>query len=86
MTAAESILAGRPIVTNAVVPALEILRAASIEAKTDDQESYRHCVESLAMDETLYTRLADARADLQAQFYDRQLGLNPVLKQALGQT
>ena len=86
MTAAEAILAGRPIITSAVVPALEILRDSAIEAKTDDQESYQQCVEALAMDETLYTKLVDACAGLRAQFYDRQLGLNAVLRRALDVT
>ena len=86
MTAAEAILAGRPIITSAVVPALEILRDSAIEAKTDDQESYQQCVEALAMDERLYMKLVDACAGLRAQFYDRQLGLNAVLRRALDVT
>ncbi len=83
MTAAEAILAGRPIVTNPVVPALEILRSAAMAAKTDDPESHRLCVETLATDSESYERLQAACAPLQHQFYDRELGLAAVLKRAL---
>jgi glycosyltransferase involved in cell wall biosynthesis len=84
MTAAESILAGRPVVTNPVVPALEVLRHACVEAKTDDVDSYLKAVLKLATDPELYKRACAACQGYQAQFYDRSLGLNAVLKRALG--
>ena len=40
MTAAEAILVGRPVITNSVVPALEVLRPACVEARTNDVDSY----------------------------------------------
>ena len=83
MTAAEAILAGRPIITNPVVPALEILRSAAMEAKTNDSASHRRCVECLATDAALYERLREACSGLSSQFYDRQLGLAAVLRRAL---
>jgi glycogen synthase len=84
MTAAEAILAGRPVVTNPVVPALEVLRLACIEAKTDDVESHLEAVLKIASDAELYNRMCTACIDYQAQFYDRErYGLNAVLKQAL---
>ena len=83
MTAAEAILAGRPIITNPVVPALEILRSAAMEAKTNDPASHRSCVERLARDATLYGRLCAACSGLREQFYDREMGLAAVLRRAL---
>jgi len=84
MTAAEAILAGRPLITNPVVPALELLRPASVEGKTNDAPSHAAAVKRLASDSTLYARLRDACPALAAQFYDRRNGLTAVLHQALG--
>lgn len=83
MTAAEAILAGRPLITNAVVPALEILRSASVEAKTDDVGSYVDAILRIVYDQQLYNRLCNACTDLQRQFYDRQQGLDKVLEKIL---
>jgi len=83
MTCAEAILAGRPVVTNPVVPALEVLRPACVAAKTNDLESHLECVLELAMDAETYRRLCSACPDLRAQFYDRNFGLAAVLKRAL---
>ncbi len=83
MTALEAILAGRPLVTNAVVPALDVLRLACIEARTDDVQSHRDAVMMLATDEAVYRRTSAACRTYQSQFYDRKLGLNAVLKRAL---
>jgi glycosyltransferase involved in cell wall biosynthesis len=83
MTAAEAILAGRPLLTNPVVPALEVLRPACVEAKTDDLDSYLAGALKLATDAGLYERLCAACRDLGNQFYDRDLGLAAVLKRAL---
>lgn len=87
MTAAEAILAGRPLVTNPVVPALELLRPACVEAKTDDAGSHMQAVLRLATDGDLYRRLCAACAGLQAQFYDdRRFGLASVLDRVIAGT
>jgi len=83
MTAAESILAGRPVITNPVVPALEVLRPACVEAKTNDVDSHHQSVLRLATDAALYDRLCRACPDLRAPFYDRHYGLAAVLSRAL---
>jgi glycosyltransferase involved in cell wall biosynthesis len=83
MTAAESILAGRPVITNPVVPALEVLRSSCVEAKTNDVESHLRAVLKLATEADLYRRARDASVGYQRQFYDRNNGLAAVLKQAL---
>ena len=54
MTAAEAILAGRPLITNPVVPALEVLRPACVAAKTNDVDSHHQAVLKLATDAELY--------------------------------
>lgn len=84
MTAAEAILAGRPVVTNPVVPALEVLRSACVEAQTNDVESHREAVLALATNADLYARACAACSKYQSQFYDRTLGMAAGLKRALG--
>ena len=83
MTAAEAIMAGRPVITNPVVPALEVLRPACVEAKTNDVDSYVEAVVKLLSDAEFYNRLCHACTELARQFYDRNYGLNAILKQAL---
>jgi glycosyltransferase involved in cell wall biosynthesis len=83
MTAAEAILAGRPIITNPVVPALELLKSAAIEGRTNDVESYVSAIRQLLDDPGIYSRLCKECGPLQAQFYDRNLGLKAVLSKIL---
>jgi glycogen synthase len=79
MTAAEAVLAGRPVITNAVVPALEILRPASVEAETNDVKSYVNAILKLIDSPSYYRSLCEACLPLQRQFYDRDQGLTAVL-------
>jgi glycogen(starch) synthase len=83
MTAAEAILAGRPIITNPTVPALEILQPASLAGRTDDVDSYVEVIEGLLNDPSMYNRLCEACPPLQYQFYDRKNGLTAMLSSAL---
>ena len=84
MTAAEAALAGRPIVTNRVVPALEILRSAAVEYKTDDPHSCAEEILGLLGDREKYRALRKNAKAAAAPFLDRRLGLTEVLKDALG--
>ncbi len=59
MTAAEAILAGRPLVTNPVVPALEVLRPACAEARTNDVDSHVEAVLSLLSSREHYETLRE---------------------------
>jgi glycogen synthase len=83
MTAAEAILAGRPVITNSVVPALEVLRPACVEAQTNDVDSYVAAILKLLDDSAQYQSLCDACDALRYQFYDREQGLTAVLKKAI---
>jgi glycogen synthase len=83
MTAAEAILAGRPIITNRTVPALEILRPASLEGRTDDPASYVAIIERLMGDPSIYYKLCSECPQLQKQFYDRATGLATALSSAI---
>jgi glycogen synthase len=83
MTAAEAILAGRPIISNPVVPALEILRPAALEAKTNDVDSYVDVILDLLHEPSKYDVICKACVPLQPQFYDRSKGLSAVLAEVL---
>lgn len=85
MTAAEAILAGRPLVTNPVVPALELLRPACLAATTNDVRSHLECVLRLATDAAVYENAKSACKGLGAQFYDRKMGFTAVLKRAFSE-
>src|SRR5262249_35046966 len=71
MVCAEAILSGRPVITSRVVPALEVLGAACMEACTDDIDSYVSAIQKLAEDGRSYEQLCGACSELSRQFLDR---------------
>jgi glycosyltransferase involved in cell wall biosynthesis len=83
MTAAEAILAGRPVVVSSVVPAYEILGPAAIRVETDNPDAFVAALRRLALDPEYYRRCQRATANVQAQFYDRSKGLGAVLGRAI---
>jgi glycogen synthase len=80
MTAAEAILSGRPVITNRVVPALEVLGPACVEARPDDVDSYVEQILKLVNNPEWYRTLCEACPALQRQFYDGMHGKRAVLK------
>ena len=64
MTAVESIPAGRPLVTNPVVPALELLRPACEAAEPINAESHAAAVVRLALNPALWGRRRGSCATL----------------------
>lgn len=83
MTAVEHTLAGRPVVTSPVVPALEVLAAACVEAETNKPDTFREAIRQLFTDQTLYEKKQRACAGLHARFIDGTQGLTAVLGRAL---
>jgi glycosyltransferase involved in cell wall biosynthesis len=83
MTAAEAVLAGRPVITNPVVPALELLRPACLEARTNGIDSYVELILDLINDPVRYQELCQACPVLQEPFYDRDQGLTAVLRRVI---
>jgi glycogen synthase len=83
MTAAEAVLAGRPVVVSTTVPAAEVLGKAAIRAETDSIESFAHAFRRLASDSDYYESCQHATSAAQAQFYDRSQGLGAVLGRAI---
>ena len=83
MSAAESVLAGRPIVLTAVVPAWEVLGDAVIKVETDNLESMMEAIRSLALNPEQYDKCQRATASVRAQFYNREEGLGNSLGRAI---
>jgi glycogen synthase len=83
MVAAEAILLHRPIISTPVVPALELLKSAAVEATTNDVDSFVACIKVLSSDKQLYQSKVNACADLREQFLDGSLGLTEILKKSL---
>jgi glycogen synthase len=81
MTAVEAILAGRPVVLNPGVPAIDLIGPACIAGKTNDAESHAEKVRLLARDGALYNRLQQACAGLRAPFYDRTQSLTAGMRE-----
>lgn len=85
MTAIQAVCAGRPLVTNPVVPALEVLRDACLSARPDDPLSHAQAVLQLARDKTLYDRLRAAAPTVTASFFDPAWSLDQVLERTFAQ-
>lgn len=80
---AEAILAGRPVITSAVCPALADVRPAAIEVPPDDAQAYADAVIALASDSALYAQKVQATAALQQQYYDSANSYGAVLESRL---
>ena len=70
MVCAEAILAGRPVITSPVCPALEYVREAAVEVPPDNIEKYCQAILKLYDDQEFYEQKQGACAKLQGQFYD----------------
>jgi glycosyltransferase involved in cell wall biosynthesis len=81
--AVEAALAGRPVITNPVVPALEVMRSACIEAVTDDVDSYVRVIEEIAENKELYEQKRAACPKATREFFDRSQGLNAALRKSI---
>ena len=76
----EAVLHGRPVVTNRVVPALELLGDASVEAQTDQAKSYAEEILTLMHDPVEYRRRIAACTAAGLPFLDIRFGLAHALR------
>jgi glycogen(starch) synthase len=83
MTAAECVLAGRPVVVSSVVPAWEVLGGAALKAEAGDVASFGEAFKRLAFEPGCYEACQRATGAVQGQFYDRSQGLGNVLGRAV---
>ena len=78
---AEAVLCGRPVITSPVVPAVDVLGAAMVVARTDDAASYADRIRKLIADPAGYRRLRDACPALQELIYDPRTSLGAALEE-----
>lgn len=83
MTAVEPILLGRPIIASPVVPALEMLRDASVLAETDNVNSFVEGIWTLVEQPAHYRKLVDACTVLREQFFDPDNSFRSALRLAI---
>lgn len=83
MTCAEAILAGRPLVTSPVCPALEYVQAASVAVEPDNVDQYRDAIVRLADDEAFYETKRAACGPLKDPFYDPANSWYAAMKQVI---
>lgn len=67
---AEAILAGRPVVTSDVCPALAAVREAAVEVTPDATEEYYDAILRLSNDNKFYEAKRSACSALESKFYD----------------
>jgi glycosyltransferase involved in cell wall biosynthesis len=77
---AEGVLAGRPVITSSVCPALEYVREAVVEVPPDQWEGYLRAIVQLRTDRAFYEQKRLATREARWQFYDVSRGW----KHALG--
>jgi glycogen synthase len=80
---AEAVLAGRPIITSAVCPALASVRGAAVEVQPGNIDEYYNAILNLHGDHTLYHEKCSACIPLQEQFYDYNNSWGAKLRYAL---
>ena len=83
MVCVEAVLQGRPVITSRVVPAIEILGDALIEAETDNFESYVEKILNLMNDPVEYRRRVNACVSVTDPFLDLSFGLTAILQTVL---
>jgi glycosyltransferase involved in cell wall biosynthesis len=84
MTTAEAVLAGRPFVSNPVVPGSEVLADACVTARTDDIVSHADAVLQLASNKNFYEEKVEGARRTGRMFLDRSLGLTAGLHKIRG--
>ena len=80
---AESVLAGRPVVTSSVCPALSYVREAVVEVPPNDVQAYGNAILRLRDDRQLYDEKRRSSLALQEQFYDEERSWKAALRRIL---
>jgi glycogen(starch) synthase len=80
---AEGVLAGKPVVTSSVCPALEYVRDAVVEVPVNDAGAYGDAIIRLKEDAKFYQSKRRGCAAAQGQFYDATRGWGAALARAI---
>lgn len=81
--AAEGVLAGRPVITSAVCPALSYIRPAVVEVQPNDIKGYGDAILKLLKDQEFYEGKRQSCNSVQEQFYDTSKSWLAALKSIL---
>jgi len=81
---AEGVLAGRPVITSSVCPAIGYVRDAILEVPPNDVDAYEAAILDLYSNQSLYEAKRAACLSLQGQFYDPSRSWAAALRRALG--
>lgn len=79
----EGVLAGRPVVTSEVCPAIRYVREAIVQVAANDVEGYQLAILALRDNASLYEQKRNACGPLQGQFYDETRGWAAALERAI---
>jgi glycogen synthase len=79
----EAILAGRPVITSSVCPALSYVRTAAVEVAPNDTQSYGDAILQLYSDRQMYEEKRANCLKVQEQFYDASHSWGTALQSVL---
>jgi len=79
----ESLLAGRPVLTSKVCPAVDYVRSAVVQVPPDDVGAYTDAIVALAADRARYAALQRACAAVSRKFLDPAFGFGSGVRQML---
>jgi glycosyltransferase involved in cell wall biosynthesis len=82
---AEAVLAGRPVITSDVCPALNYVRDAVVQVPVDDERAYGDAILNLKRDDAFYEAKRNACFTAAEQFYDMNRSWMAALQSALDQ-
>ncbi|MDB5331289.1 MAG: glycosyltransferase [Phycisphaerales bacterium] len=80
---AEGVLAGKPVITSSVCPALEYVREAVVEVPPNDVKAYGDAILRLREETDFYRSKREGCSAAQAQFYDAKKGWAAAVKKML---
>jgi glycogen(starch) synthase len=80
---AEGILAARPVITSAICPALEYVRAGVLEVPPNDRAAYAQGIINLKDDPALFRAKCEGCRAVRGQFYDLSRGWGAAAKIAV---
>lgn len=79
----EAVIAGRPVITSRVCPALDYVRPCAIEVDVDDVDGYTQAVTALATDRARYRDLQSKTARVAQPFLDPEKSFAAGLKRVM---
>ena len=79
----EGILAGRPVITSSICPAIDYVRAAVVEVPPDEVSAYQRAIVDLSSNEALYESKRAACLALQGRFYDPSQAFGAAVRKVL---